>query len=154
MIFLYFAIFQFGNAPKITCFVANIMFLMCIPLRFAQLLDTEETLITDEEADFSGCWKTYAVPDDGEDDGHGDDGHMSQLSTLMPQMSTVFKLAKLTTARSGGGKAKLGGNKGGGDDDEDDGPEAVLPCNYRQWEELLLIWAIPMIWFYLIFFAA
>merc|ERR550539_103423 len=47
----------FGNAPKITCFVANIMFLMCIPVRFAQLLDTEETLITDEEADFSGCWK-------------------------------------------------------------------------------------------------
>lgn len=28
-----------------------------------------------------------------------------------------------------------------------------MPCNYRMWEELLLIWAIPMTWFYLIFFA-
>ena len=119
--------------------------LMCIPLRFAQLLDTEDALIDDDDDPYSGCWKSYSENHSPEED-HTTAGLLG--STLEPNFVTKM----LTTARSGGGKAKVGGG-GGGDDDEDEHPGAFLPCNYRQWEELLLIWAIPMTWFYLIFFA-
>ena len=125
-------------------FIANILFLFCVPLRFAQLLDTDDVLVTDEEDPYLGCWATYS------ENYHPPEPHVGDdfMSTLGP------KLAKLTTARSGGGKAKIGGGGGGGDDDgEPDHPGAFMPCNYRMWEELLLIWAIPMTWFYLIFFA-
>ena len=119
--------------------------LLCIPLRFAQLLDTEDALIDDEDSPYNGCWKTYLDASDPEEHHHMEE-HGSTLEPLS------FVTAMLSTARSGGGKAKVG--KDNGDDGGDDGPPgAFLPCNYRQWEELLLIWAIPMTWFYLIFFA-
>ena len=100
-------------------------------------------MVNDDDDPFNGCWATYSenyhASDAVVEDAHG--------STLGP------KLARLTTARAGGGKAKFKG--GGADEEEEDdgGPEPFMPCNYRQWEELLLIWAIPMTWFYLIFFA-
>ena len=137
--------FQLGNVPKITVFIANILFLIAVPLRFAQLLDTEDALVTDEEDPYYGCWASYS------ENYHPPEPHAASTASLFG--STLGpKLAKLTTARSGGGKAKL--SSGGGDgDDEDEHPGSFMPCNYRMWEELLLIWAIPMTWFYLIFFA-
>ena len=119
--------------------------LLCIPLRFAQLLDTEDALIDDDDDPFNGCWKTYSENYHAEE--HHDD--MSEHGSTLEPLS--FVTAMLSTARSGGGKAKVG-KSDGGDDGGDDPPGAFLPCNYRQWEELLLIWAIPMTWFYLIFF--
>ena len=121
-----------SNVPKVTVFVANILFLVCIPFRFAQLYDGE--------LDDDGCWPQP----EGAEGAHHVDGHGS---TLGP------RLARLTTARAGG-KAKIGSGGGKKDDDDEDEPSYFLPpCSYRQWEELLLIWAIPMTWFYLIFFA-
>ena len=121
--------------------------LICIPLRFAQLLDTEDSLIDDDDDPYNGCWKSYS------ENYHPEESHSTEAlgSTLEP-IDFVTKM--LTTARKGGGKGLKGGDDGDeGGDDEDDPPGAFLPCNYRQWEELLLIWAIPMTWFYLIFFA-
>ena len=120
--------------------------LICIPLRFAQLLDTEDSLIDDDDDPYNGCWKSYS------ENYHPEESHSTEAlgSTLEP-IDFVTKM--LTTARKGGGKGLKGDDGDEGGDDEDDPPGAFLPCNYRQWEELLLIWAIPMTWFYLIFFA-
>ena len=136
-----------SNVPKISVVIANILFLFCIPLRFAQLLDTDDTLITDDEDPFVGCWKTYSETEDHASSEHHENVEFVSGATLDPS----FRTSMLVTAKRGGGGGIGSGNSDGGDEDEH--PGAFLPCNYRQWEELMLIWAIPMTWFYLIFFA-
>ena len=106
-------------------------------------------MVEDEEDPYYGCWahysESYHPPEE-----HGNDDHHG--TTLDPHTLDPFHTSQLATARAGG-KAKVGGGGGGDDDDEPEHPGAFMPCNYRQWEELLLVWAIPMTWFYLIFFA-
>ena len=119
--------------------------LICIPLRFAQLLDHGDALVHDDDSPFNGCWaRFYNITEED------DDEHHSALhgSTLGPRLATV--ISGMAGGRAGG-KAKIG--PGGGGDEEEEEPGPMLPCNFRQYEELLLIWAIPMLWFYLIFFA-
>ena len=93
-------------------------------------------MVEDEEDPAHGCWASFG------ENYHSTDPH-DDVAHEGP------RLARLVTARRGGG-AKIGG---GGEEEEEMEPGPLMPCNYRQWEELLLIWAIPMTWFYLIFFA-